>query len=58
MVNVTQEKVHITVALSELDTQENNWYDLLSNKGFLAIEEKLTFVLEPYAVLWLKASND
>ena len=57
MTNVTPGQTRVEIPLSEAGTQENHWFDLINEKEWMAEEGKLKVTLEPYDVIWLKASG-
>jgi sucrose phosphorylase len=57
MTNVTPRQTHLEISLSECGTPETRWLDLLSDSEWITEEGKLKVVLEPYDVIWLKASG-
>jgi len=56
--NVTSKKCHLEISLSEIDSSESQWYDLISGKELLAENQKLCIILQPYDVIWLYPSNE
>jgi len=57
MTNVTPRQTRIEIPLSECGTQETHWFGLINEKEWMAEEGKLKVTLEPYDVIWLKASG-
>ena len=57
MTNVTPRQARVEIPVSESGARETRWLDLLSEKEWMAEEGKLKLTLEPYDVIWLKASG-
>ena len=57
MTNVTPRQTRLEIPVSECGTRENQWLDLLSENEWMAEEGKLKVTLDPYDVIWLKASG-
>ena len=55
--NVTPRQTQVEIPLSECGTQETHWFDLISENDRVAEDGKLKVTLEPYNVVWLKASD-
>jgi sucrose phosphorylase len=53
MTNITNRVSNIEVPLALLNTQEIQWYDLVSTKQWRAENQLLTITLQPYDVTWL-----
>lgn len=53
LTNVSAEEVPITIPMSELGIEDNQWYDLVGHSGWTTDGPKLTGCLHPYAVSWL-----
>ena len=53
LTNITNRVSHIEVPLALLNTQEIQWYDLVSTKQWRAQDQKLIITLQPYDVFWL-----
>ncbi|MEL6381438.1 MAG: sugar phosphorylase [Cyanobacteria bacterium J06626_18] len=51
--NVTPREVALTLALTDLDCLETQWYDLVKQRGWLAQNNTLVMNLRPYDVVWL-----
>jgi len=58
MTNVTSKECHSEISLSEIDSSESQWYDLIGEKAFLAENQKLRITLQPYDVIWLQPSSE
>jgi sucrose phosphorylase len=58
MTNVTSKECHLEILLSEIDSSESQWYDLISEKALLAENQKLRVKLQPYDVVWLQPSAE
>lgn len=58
MTNVTNSTIRIEIPLSELNIQEKHWYDLLGDKAWVAVGNKIGVTLEPYDVIWLKPRSE
>ncbi len=58
MTNVTCRECNIEVPLSELSVEETRWYDLINGKEWVATNAKLSIVLQPYDVVWLKPYSE
>ena len=54
LTNVTNTVCHMEISLSELNTEETHWYDLVSAVEWMAEEGKLYFTLHPYDTIWLE----
>ena len=57
MTNVTPRRTRVEIPVSESGARETRWLDLLSDSEWITEEGKLKVVLEPYDVIWLKASG-
>ncbi|MEA3478761.1 MAG: hypothetical protein U9R60_11315 [Bacteroidota bacterium] len=55
MTNVTDRVCIVEISLSELNVEQTRWHDLLGEKEWAVDNEKLTVVLQPFDVVWLKA---
>ena len=58
LINVTDTVCRLEVPLSELGTQEVQWYDLVSGVEWMADEGKLYLTLQPYDTIWLEPVKD
>jgi sucrose phosphorylase len=58
MTNVSKRTVQIEISLPDLNIQETRWYDLLAEKDWIAEKNKLSVILEPYDVIWLKPFSE
>jgi hypothetical protein len=58
MTNVTSSRTRIEIQLSDLNIQDNHWYDLLRDKAWVAEDNKICVTLEPYDVIWLKPRSE
>ncbi|UCE07967.1 MAG: alpha-glucosidase C-terminal domain-containing protein, partial [bacterium] len=56
--NVTSKECQLEISLSEIDSSESQWYDLISGKEWLAENQKLSITLQPYDVIWLQPSSE
>ena len=54
MTNVTSRVCSLEIPLSELKIEDTRWYDLVSEKEWIAGNKKLTITFQPYDVVWLK----
>ncbi len=57
LINVTNNVCSIEVPLSELNTDQIMWIDLVSDMEWMADEQKLFLKLNPYGLSWLKAKR-
>jgi sucrose phosphorylase len=55
LTNITNKLCDVKIHVSELGTEDENWYDLISGKKYKAGNQSLDLTLEPYDVVWLKA---
>ncbi len=53
MTNVTNRACRVEIFLNDLEIEDKNWFDLLAEKEWLAVEGKLFIELQPYDVIWL-----
>jgi glycosidase len=58
MTNVTKRRAQIEISLSDLHIQETRWYDLLTEKDWIAERDRISVTLEPYDVIWLKPFSE
>ena len=58
MTNVTNKTCTIEIALSDLTVEGTRWYDLLSEKEWIAENKKLSLTFKPYDVIWLKPFSE
>jgi sucrose phosphorylase len=52
--NITDRDCRIEAPLSELGTDETKWQDLISNKEYIAENQKIAITMQPYDVIWLQ----
>jgi sucrose phosphorylase len=57
LANVTASEQRLALSLAELDSNEIEWRDLLSDRVISAVEGVLEVELEPYDVVWLKPAG-
>jgi glycosidase len=55
--NVANQKVDLAISLTEVGVQATRWFDLVNQRDYGAASGKLSVTLEPYDVVWLKASG-
>ncbi|NET33207.1 MAG: sugar phosphorylase [Cyanothece sp. SIO1E1] len=53
LTNVTPRVCQIQIPVSELGIQENHWYGLVGQRGWMTQDQVLTVTLQPYDVVWL-----
>ncbi len=58
MTNVTSRECRMEIPLLELNIGETRWYDLLSEKEWIAENKKLSLAFKPYDVIWLKPFSE
>ena len=58
MTNVTSRACSIEISLSEIKFEDTCWYDLVSEKEWMAENKKLTITFQPYDVVWLKPCSE
>lgn len=58
LANVTDSKQSIALSLAELDSNEIEWRDILSERVIFAREGMLKVELVPYDVVWLKSASE
>jgi len=58
MTNVTSGVCSIEISFSELKIEDTCWYDLVSEKEWVAENKKLTITFQPYDVVWLKPCSE
>ena len=58
MTNVTSKVCRIEIPLSEINVNEIQWYDLVSEREWTSANKKLIITLEPYDVAWLTPFNE
>jgi len=56
--NVTSRTARIEIPLAETAVKEKRWYDLISEKEWVAEGEHLPVTLQPYDVVWLKPYSE
>ena len=56
--NVTGRECRIEIPMSEIDSSESQWYDLINRKAQSAGNQKLCITLQPYDVIWLQPSSE
>ncbi len=54
LTNVTNRTCRLEVSLSDLETTETRWFDLVSKMEWMAESGRLNLTLQPYDVLWLE----
>ncbi len=56
--NVSSKKIPLTINLKDWGVLGNHtWHDLLSKRMYKTENNQLSFVVDPYQILWLKARN-
>jgi len=58
LTNVTGKEIHLHIPLSEVEVEDREWQDLLSEKSLESEGGMLKTALEPYGVMWLKPSGE
>lgn len=58
MTNVTNRACSVEIPIHDLKIEEKRWYDLLTEKEWMAEGKKLSVNLQPYDVIWLTPSSD
>ena len=58
LTNVTGRESHIEVSLSDLKVAEEEWFDLINEREWVAEENRLSIRLQPYDILWLKPKSE
>ncbi len=53
LTNVTNQEGQIAIDLSPLEIEAKHWYDLVGRRGWMAKDQQLTVMLQPYDVVWL-----
>jgi sucrose phosphorylase len=53
LTNVANRVTQVQATLSELGIAEAHWYDLYGKRGWMAKDQKLEVLLQPYDVVWL-----
>jgi len=56
--NVTSRESQIEISLSEINSSESRWYDLIEGKSLSTENQKLTIILRPYDIIWLQPSRE
>lgn len=56
--NVTSRECHLKIPLSEIESSESRWYDLIGGRFFSVKDQKLCIALQPYDVIWLHPSSE
>ena len=56
--NVTGRECRIEIPMSDIDSSESQWYDLVERKAWSAGNQKLRITLQPYDVTWLQPSSE
>lgn len=56
--NVTGRECRIEISMSEIDSSESQWYDLINRKAQSAGNQKLCITLQPYDVTLLQPSSE
>jgi sucrose phosphorylase len=57
MTNVANRKINVDIDLSDLGLRTVRWHDLIRDREVSANSGRLSLSLEPYDVVWLKASG-
>lgn len=58
MTNVTSKECRLEISLSEIESSESQWYDLINGKELSAENQMLRITLHPYDVIWLQPSSE
>ncbi|MFC2169819.1 alpha-glucosidase C-terminal domain-containing protein [Acidobacteriota bacterium] len=58
MTNVTNRECRLEISLSEIESSESQWYDLINGKELSAENQMLRITLHPYDVIWLQPSSE
>ena len=58
LTNVTGKEIHLDIPLSEVEVEDREWQDLLSEKSLESKGGMLKVALEPYGVMWLKPNRE
>jgi len=58
MTNVANKTCGLEMLLADICLEETRWYDLLSKAEYVASSGKLSLVLQPYDVVWLKPRQE
>ncbi|MBU4143115.1 sugar phosphorylase [Patescibacteria group bacterium] len=58
MTNVTSKECRLEISLSEVESSESQWYDLINGKELSAENQMLRITLHPYDVIWLQPSSE
>lgn len=53
LVNVTSKVCRIDVSLSDLNSKETHWFDIVSEMEWIAEDTSLHLTLQPYDTIWL-----
>ena len=56
--NVTSKECHLEIPLSEIDSSESRWSDLINGKAVSAKKQRLCITLQPYDVIWLQPTGE
>ena len=56
--NVTGRECRIEIPMSEIDSSESQWYDLINRKAQSTENQKLCITLQPYDVIWLQPTSE
>ena len=54
MTNISNKICTIEILLSDLNIDEENWYDMINEKEWIFEKKKLSITMQPYDVIWLK----
>ena len=58
MTNVTSKECRLEISLSEIESSESQWYDLINGKELSAENQMLSITLHPFDVIWLQPSSE
>jgi len=56
--NVTSKECRLEISLSEIESSESQWYDLINGKELSAENQMLRITLHAYDVIWLQPSSE
>ena len=57
MTNVANKKIGLAISLKDVGVKATRWFDLVNEREYHVASGHLTVNLEPYDVVWLKASG-
>lgn len=57
LINITNQPQQVRVALNQINSNVQNWVDILSHTNFQVGEKNLDIQLQPYQIVWLKNKN-